>query len=226
MSGAEITVRWAHLDVSRAQGVESVLAPDELGRAAAFSFDRDRRRFVVARALLRTLLGERLGLDARQVEIAYGPRGKPRLAREGTLRFSLSHSNGVAAIALCEGREVGIDVEALRDDLPAERLAQRFLPAPVASKVQSGAAPSRLREFFRGWVRQEAYAKGRGAGLELIGQTPDPGDWTVLDLKLLDGFAAAVAVQGPPPPRLDTRHLDADQVLRSSGATAPGTVAG
>jgi hypothetical protein len=44
-------------------------------------------------------------------------------------------------------------------------------------------------------VRQEAYAKGRGVGIELIGEKPE--GWSIADLELLDGYAAAVAVEGP-----------------------------
>jgi 4'-phosphopantetheinyl transferase len=192
----DVTVRWGWLDSHDADGFEPVLSPDEIDRAASFRFARDRSRYVVARGLLRTLLGERLGIDPERVAFAYGEHGKPRLAEDTGLRFNLSHSNGLMALALCEGREVGVDVEAKRDDLFTTGIARRYLPAPTADEIERRTGTERTAGFFRAWVRQEAYAKGRGAGLELIGESPR--GWSIADLDLAGGFAAAVAIEGAP----------------------------
>lgn len=195
MSG-DVTVRWGWLDRHDADGFEPVLSPDERDRAASFMFARDRSRYVVAHGLLRTLLGERLGIDPERVAFAYGEHGKPRLAEDTGLRFNLSHSNGLMALALCEGREVGVDVEAKRDELLTTGIARRYLPAPTADEIERRTGTERTAEFFGAWVRQEAYAKGRGAGLELIGRIPASADWSVVDLELVDGYAAALAIEG------------------------------
>jgi 4'-phosphopantetheinyl transferase len=191
----EVTVWWGGLDRYDADRFESLLSPDERDRAESFRFTRDRSRYVVARGLLRTLLGERLGVGPERVEFAYGEHGKPRLAGEDRLRFNLAHSGDVLALALCEGREIGIDVEAQREDLFAEGIARRYLPAYAALEIERRPEADRTREFFRAWVRQEAYAKCRGGGLELIGHTPDPEDWTIVDLDLRGGYAAALAIE-------------------------------
>ena len=209
MTGAGVTIRLAHLDEHGGDRFESLLSPDERARAAAFRFDRDRRRYVVARGLLRTLLGERLGDDPGRVNFAYGERGKPRLAHETGLRFNLSHSHGVVAIALCEGREVGIDVEAWRDGLRLEGIARRFLPPDAVREIEGRTGEDRSREFFRAWVRQEAFAKASGAGLERIGERPDPERWSTLDLNLVDGYAAALAVERLPVDRAEELVADA-----------------
>lgn len=199
MTGADVTVRWAVLDGRGAARLEPLLSADEHERAASFTFDRDRTMYVTARGLLRTLLGERLGEDPSRIRFAYGERGKPRLGDDSDLRFNLSHSRGLAAIALCEGREVGIDVEAERDGLHTDGIARRFLPPGVVGEIER-AGVNRSREFFRAWVRQEAYAKGRGAGLELIGGEPE--GWYIADLEVVDGYAGALAVEGSSPVRV------------------------
>ena len=207
MRGGEATVWWAHLDRCGADRFDAVLSPDERSRAAAFRFPRDRSRFMAARGLLRTLLGGHLGVDPKRVELAYGEHGKPRLADdEEALCFNLSHSNGVVALAFCEGREIGIDIEAVRDDLPAEAIV-RYLPPEAGREIERRAGRERLRHFFRTWVRQEAYAKGRGAGLELIGRSPDTDRWSILDLRLLDGYAAAIAIDGVAPAPVSARPI-------------------
>lgn len=192
----EVTVRWGGLDRHRSDHFEPLLSPDERDRAASFRFTLDRSRYVVSRGLLRTLLGERLDIDPAQIEFAYGGHGKPRLADDSRVRFNLAHSGGVVALAFCEGREIGIDVEAQRHDLLAQAIARRYLPAQLAMEIERRPEAGRAREFLRAWVRQEAYAKGRGVGLELIGEKPQ--GWSIADLDLLDGYAAAVAVEGAP----------------------------
>jgi 4'-phosphopantetheinyl transferase len=192
----EVRVRWERLDRYDAAGFEPLLSSDERERAASFRFARDRSRFVAARGRLRTLLGGRLGRDPKLIEFSYGEHGKPQLAEEDqNLRFNLSHTAGVMALAICEGREVGVDVEAVREDLFAEGIARRYLPAEVAEEIERRVGTERSREFYRGWVRQEAYAKARGGGLALIGESPDPGGWSVIDLDSPDGFAGALAIE-------------------------------
>lgn len=192
---AEPTVRWAELDGPASDSLAALLSPDERERAESLRFARDRERFTAARGLMRALLGDRLGLDPARIAFVYDEAGKPRLA-EGDLRFNLSHSAGLVAVAICEGREVGIDVEAIREDLFAEGIARRYLPAEMAAEIGRRSGSERTEAFFRAWVRQEAYAKARGGGLELIGEAPDPAGWTVIDLELAPGYAAALAIEG------------------------------
>jgi 4'-phosphopantetheinyl transferase len=190
-----LTIRWADLDCCDRSSLRALLSADELERASRLRFERDRRRFVAARGLLRTLLGERLGVDAWGLEFDYGERGKPRLRGQTGLRFNLAHSGPLLLVALSEGRDVGVDVEAIRDDLAAESIARRFLPAEAADEIEGHGGHARIEAFFSAWVRQEAFAKASGAGLELIGQAPDPERWRVVDLELAPGYAAALAIE-------------------------------
>jgi 4'-phosphopantetheinyl transferase len=190
------TVWWADLDECDPGSFEPLLSADELERAGKLRFARDRSRFIAARGLLRTLLGERLGTEPEGIDFAYGERGKPRLLGETGLRFNLSHSGALLALAVCEGREVGIDIEAIRQDLFAQGIARRYLPLEVAWEIERRSGDERSDQFFRAWVRQEAYAKGHGAGLELIGRSPAADGWSVVDLELVDGYAAALAIGG------------------------------
>jgi 4'-phosphopantetheinyl transferase len=197
-------VRWADLDARSPDEYEALLSGDERSRAARLR--RGRERFIVARGLMRTLLGEYLGIEPGRVELAYGERGKPRLADGGAdLRFNLSHSESLVAFAFCRGREVGIDVEAVRADRSSERLARRYLPPEAVREIEEYPEAERIEAFYRAWVRQEAYAKGRGEGLELIGESPH--GWSIVDLDLIGGYAAAVAVEGTAPVRIEASPI-------------------
>lgn len=88
--------------------------------------------------------------------------GKPFFA-DLPLHFSLSHSGSMAILAVSD-REIGADVEQVRDvDL---RLAERFFTARECAYV----AGDRDR-FFEVWTKKEAYGKWQGSGLSAVLQT-------------------------------------------------------
>src|SRR5256885_10600957 len=84
------------------------LSPDERQRSARLIFERDHHRFIVARGVLRTLLGAALRIPAAAVRFEYNDFGKPALGLEyGRLKFNLSHSHGLALIAIASDAQVG-----------------------------------------------------------------------------------------------------------------------
>jgi hypothetical protein len=63
------------------QGLQTLLASEEISRADRFRFEKDRQRFVVVRGLLRVILGRYLDLKPNQLRFVYSDYGKPALAR-------------------------------------------------------------------------------------------------------------------------------------------------
>ena len=158
------------VDQSLLQHLESTLAEDEKARAARFIFDRDRDHFIAARGILRDLLSRYVECPAGTIKFAYGPQGKPALADPGSkssVRFNLSHSHGLAVIAVGAGREVGIDVELLRPEFAGEDIAKRYFSAREVRELAQLPVGSRTEAFFRCWTRKEAYIKARGEGLHV-----------------------------------------------------------
>jgi 4'-phosphopantetheinyl transferase len=194
----------------------SFLAGDERQKAAEFFFDGDRERFVVARGVLRTLLGCYLRRHPGSLSFGYNPYGKPHLAGDFEIRFSSSHSHSLILLAFARGRDVGVDIERERADLGLEGIAARcFSPREIAT-LHSLRDGLRKRAFFACWTRKEALAKAEGRGLALplrrLDVTLTPGEpaklldtrgdslkptkWTVEELALDPGYAAALAVEG------------------------------
>ncbi len=101
-------------DTDRLARCRALLSSDERARADRFHFERHRRRFSVARASLRRLLGRYVGADPGALAFLYGARGKPRLAQPTELEFNLSHSHELALVGVTRGIPLGIDVEWLR----------------------------------------------------------------------------------------------------------------
>lgn len=145
-----------------------VLSRDERLRAERFYFERDRRRFIVTRGMLRIILGQYLAARPDQIQFRYGPHGKPYLAEtfgNNWLQFNLAHSHELAMYAFTCGREVGIDLEYICPMPDAERIAAPFFSPREISIWQKLPQHQRLRAFFNAWTRKEAYLKAIGEGL-------------------------------------------------------------
>lgn len=196
----------------------ALLSPDERKRAARFVFERHRRRFVLARAALRRLLGAYLQRAPESLGFRYDPAGKPHLARVERLQFNLAHSEDRALVAVVLERRVGVDLEALRPMDDAETIARSFFTPAEAEALARVTAADRQRAFFRIWTRKEALLKALGEGIAgdglramEVGRDPlgpaaltaFPGPpeaasaWSLLDLTVSSDCAAALAVEGP-----------------------------
>lgn len=195
------------------------LADDERARAERFYFETDRERFIVARGALREILGGYLKGAAKSVSFCYGSHGKPALARDSggnAIRFNLSHSQGVALYAVTRNREIGIDLEFIRENLEVEQLAERFFSPREIATLRGLPVSLRKHAFFLCWTRKEAYIKARGEGLSLpldqfdvslipgepaalLRTQADPDDavrWSLKELSIGPDYVSAVAVEG------------------------------
>jgi len=217
----EVHVWRAALDQppSQVQSFLHNLAADEQARAERFYFERDREHFIVARGVLRAILGGYLDRAPEELSFCYSAYGKPSLAGEfegDAIRFSVSHSGGVALYAVTRGREAGIDIERIRSDLAVAEIAERFFSPREVAMLRTLPAEAQTQAFFCCWTRKEAYIKARGEGLSLpldqfdvslapgepaavLGTQRDPSEasrWSLQELTPAPGFVAALAVAG------------------------------
>ncbi|MCK4829662.1 hypothetical protein KA005_78790, partial [bacterium] len=127
----DIHIWCASLDaqISRFHILLKTLSVDEQMRAERFYFDKDRKRFIVGRGILRSILGNYLDIAPSRLRFCYGDNGKPAVddtACQRTIRFNLSHSNGRALFAFSIDRELGIDIEKVHDMPDMSHIAERF----------------------------------------------------------------------------------------------------
>lgn len=205
-------------DLALAQRFSRLLSPDETGRAARFTTPDLARAFVVRRGSLRLLLGAYTGVRAGDIRFAYGERGKPEISGpDGDVRFSTSHSFGLAILCFTRGCPVGIDLEKEREFDEMDAVARIALTAPEYAEFDVSDRSERIRRFYRGWTRKEAFVKATGEGLRTpmdrvrvtlraedppclvdLGDGRDPDDWCLNDLKIAPGYAAALAYEDSP----------------------------
>lgn len=147
------------------------LSEDERGRIARFVFEKDRHVRLVARGSLRQALSEYTGgLPAGEFRFGYNQYGKPFIEHPAHctgVRFNLSHCDGLIAIVIDQGIDVGVDVEVIRPMPDLLRVARRFFAPPEVANLRQTPEPARLERFFQYWTLKESYIKARGAGLTL-----------------------------------------------------------
>jgi 4'-phosphopantetheinyl transferase len=205
---------------SRVRRLFHTLSAGEQTRADRFFFKRDRDHFIVARGVLRILLGRYLDRDPGRLRFCYSSHGKPALAREcgrDGLRFNLSHSHGLALFAIAWGRILGIDLERIRPDMANDQIAEQFFSPREIAMLRALPKNMETEAFFTCWTRKEAYIKARGEGLslpldefdvslapgkpaELLGTRGHPNEvsrWSLQELVPGPGYVAALAVEGP-----------------------------
>ena len=218
LAAGELRLWLADLDTAAGQfsNMTHLLSVDERERAARFRFDRDRRHYSVARAILRSLLAHYTGMPAAGIQFSYNAHGKPVLPGNHPCRFNVSHSHGWALYGFALERDVGVDIERIRPDLAGLEIAQRFFSATEVEALQSVAKADLATAFFNCWTRKEAFIKANGLGvflgLHTFAVTLAPGaeaallyhdvdpeaanNWMMLELQAPEGFVGAAAVAG------------------------------
>lgn len=199
------------------------LSSDEQQRAGRYLVADARRRFIAGRGQLRAVLGAALGCAPAELRFDSLPNGKPfllacasqpgdgRMVKRQGLSFNLSHSAelGLLAVDPTGQRELGIDLEHHRPDVPFLRLAERFFAPHEADWLAALPEGQQMTAFYRLWTRKEALLKLTGVGISgglnayIIPTGPEEQvrveTWTLLDLHPAEGFSAALAVDGDLP---------------------------
>lgn len=189
---------WS-LDIApdRVAALRDLLADDERDRAARFAYPVHRDRHIVGRARLRQILGAETGRDPRDIVFRYGANGKP--AVDGGPEFNLTHTGGLAALAISRDGALGLDIEALR---PIEDgVARHHFSAAEYARLSRLDPGDWLGGFYRCWTRKEAVIKACGLGLSM------PLD--SFDVSLAPGAAARlVRIEGDVPSAWQLVHFE------------------
>ncbi|MDX1755447.1 MAG: 4'-phosphopantetheinyl transferase superfamily protein [Marinobacter sp.] len=211
-----------------------LLSKSEIERYLRLALEQDRQRFLITRALARTVLSDYIKpVTPASLQFTQNAHGKPAIAPEQLpypLTFNISHSGDLIGLAIAHGQDIGLDIERLNPEIATHQLAQRVLSEREYLQLQA-AAPARFCErFFEFWTLKEAYLKARGMGLtiplnsfslQLAGQertavrwTPQqggvPGEWSFRQFKPADNYAGALAIRSNP------SHQNHELVIRDA----------
>ena len=160
ISEGEVHLYFVPLDVPCVQqeALQALLIDQEVTRYTRIRPSLQRSRAMVARAMLRKLLGQYLGIAPNAVAVYYGPQGKPNLGPGFALEFNLSHSGGLAGYIFSLKRKVGIDIEEVR-------VAQYYLSVAGHRRLSGNVGGERQR--------QRHQSQGQAPGKRCLRQLKD-----------------------------------------------------
>ena len=221
LNGDEIHVWCASLTQpeSRSQMLLETLSVEEQMRAKRFHFEKHRKYLVICHGILRTILGEYLGVEPARLNFCYGRNGKPELAdtfANQKICFNISRSEGLALYGFTCDRELGVDIEYIRVLPEMDQIVERFFSVGEKSIFHALPRSKKKEAFFRCWTQKEAFLKANGYGLSrplntfdvsfvegepakilrIEGDSKAASQWFIQDLKPANQFAAAFAAKG------------------------------
>jgi 4'-phosphopantetheinyl transferase len=152
------------------QRYSQLLTPAERQAQARFHFAKDQHRYLLTRALVRTVLSHYAPTAPQDWTFDVNAWGKPFVTHTNTLTehiaFNVSHTDGLIVLAVGQHRALGVDVEQLSRNAPLDAAHAYFSAAESASLAQLPAEQQAFR-FFQYWTLKESYIKARGMGLSI-----------------------------------------------------------
>lgn len=218
-----IEVWLADADVLSAEctALQRCLSPAERLRLESLHFPHDRSLYVASHVFLRHLLCVYQPNDPADWQFESSAEGRPEIVQPldlpaERLRFSLSHTHGLVAVAVARGWQVGVDVERARAGTDFDIITPSLLAGSEKSWFPQIAPEAREAAFVSLWTMKEALLKACGAGIgedldkiALLHSLHDPRviitrsrhlacspHWTVALGTAEGGYALAVAAQG------------------------------
>lgn len=176
MSAISLDVIWVPVEAQTApaslEHKLSLLDAEERTVYERYRVDFKKIEFLTGRVLLKTLLGQQLGLPPEQIRFVKNDYGKLFLHPDLTDRsprplfFNLTHTDRLIAcvISPCDG--AGIDVERTTR-APLEVMSSVFVPEEIAWVEGQATEQAKREAFFLLWTRKEAVMKAEGMGFSL-----------------------------------------------------------
>ncbi len=150
---------------------KSVLSASERTRMMRFVRPVDQHRFLITRALTRSVLARYLDLDARNLTFDKNKYGRPHLSNTGigtdTITFNITHTDDLIVLGVTKQRTLGIDVESIQRGGALIDIATRFFSPLECTALNSLPAYKQHQRFFAYWTLKESYIKARGMGLSI-----------------------------------------------------------
>jgi 4'-phosphopantetheinyl transferase len=149
--------------------------------------------FIATRAIVRSILAF-ISTRIREATLHLRQYGKPTLSHPSSfLQFNLSHSNNLMLLGVTYGREVGVDVEEMREPVHFEMLAEHYF-SPEEQWACGSPRPGRGAASF------SSSGRARRRDSRLTGadwETPFRGRirqaLPVRSFEPIEGYAAAIA---------------------------------
>jgi 4'-phosphopantetheinyl transferase len=159
------------VDAHLLSNLRTLLSDAERRQEKRFYFADDRKRYLVTRAMVRTVLSRYAAVAPADWAFWTSAYGRPEIAnryeRAAGLCFNVSHTHGLIALAVSQHRALGVDVENLLARQMSTGIADRFFSPTEVAELASVPHERRQDRFFEYWTLKESYIKARGMGLSI-----------------------------------------------------------
>lgn len=150
---------------------QDLLSDQEREREGSFRFHKDRVRYRVTRALVRTVLSKYVALRPEHWCFSENTYGRPTIANDiaeaKQLSFNIAHSGTVIVLAITKTAKLGVDIERVEEKSVLLELADRYFSRTEADSLRALPETEKPGRFFEYWTLKESYIKARGLGLSL-----------------------------------------------------------
>ena len=200
---------WLPAASNQISAAASLLIAGESERANRYLHEKNKQRFILSRAMLRSIVSKYTG--AKPAEVVFSTTGNKKPCVAGSdLQFNVSHSGDMVLIAIAD-IPIGIDVERVDDHFDFSEV----LPVCFCREESDMVERHGKEYFYRYWTRKEALVKASGSGLDssmqllpcmdgvhemLPGIAGLEGDWVVNNFVAEAGYVSCIAY-----PSLDKR---------------------
>ena len=137
-----------------------------------FHFPEDRHRYLLTRALVRTVLSLYAPISPAEWSFSTNAHGRPEIANDAMpaagLSFNVSHTRGVVMMGVSRHRAIGVDAENVNPSPASMELADQFCSRSEIAELRAEPDDNRRSERLLDlWTLKEAYVKARGVGLSM-----------------------------------------------------------
>jgi 4'-phosphopantetheinyl transferase len=160
----EMQVWSASLDTEDSSRFYYLLSEDEKKRAARLKSRSAASGQIIGRGILRLLLGKYIGVNPRDLVFSKNPFGKPFLSNpmDSAIRFNLTHSGSLLLIAIGKGKQIGIDVEKIEENIDFSGISSLVFSSDEQRSLSRSNNP--ILDFYALWTAKEAILKASGQG--------------------------------------------------------------
>lgn len=188
--------------------LKPLLSDDELARANKFYSKALKQRFIIRRAISRSILGHYTEQQPEKISFSLNKYGKPYLSNDD-YHFNLSHSEDLVVMAVSK-RQIGVDIEFIKVIPDMALVAKHHFSEKEKLDLLNLPSNQQIHAFYRYWTGKEAFIKadGRGLGIPLdsFDVTLKPKEiaklsrvdkkWSIRKLDLLANYLGAIVVSG------------------------------
>ncbi len=168
-STSVIDIFSANMDEVEKQHVnffEGCLSKDELLRESSYKYQKDKRKFIIRRGVLRGILSNYITIPPEQISFNYNKYGKPSVP-ENEIYFNTSHSGSHLVLAFSRSCEIGIDIEEYSEFDNVDGIIKTICNHNESFEIKKRRNCNTNESVLKYWVAKEAYLKNRGDGLSI-----------------------------------------------------------